>query len=114
MAMLATLSSAAPGLIGLELVVPVLLELVRDGKLPLTRFIDALTRAPARIVGLEAPTLAEGSSADIVLVAPELEHRVDVGSLRSKSDNSPFVNRDYVGAVELTLVGGRTAFRRVP
>lgn len=104
--------NASPGLIGLELVVPVLLELVRDGKLSLARFVESLTSAPARVIGIEAPTLAEGRSADLTLIAPEATHTVDRSTLVSKSDNSPFVGQEYIGAVELTLMQGTTVFRR--
>lgn len=105
---------ASPGLIGLELVVPVLLELVRSGQLPLTRFLSALTGDAAKVASIAAPALAVGHSADICLIAPEREHVVDAASLRSKSDNSPFVGKRYIGSVELTLLGGRVVFRRAP
>jgi dihydroorotase len=104
--------SASPGLIGLELVVPVLLELVRDGKLPLARFIESLTAAPAKVVGIDAPTLAVGASADLTIVAPEVEHVVDASVLASKCHNSPFVGGTYMGAVELTMMSGNIVFRR--
>jgi dihydroorotase len=103
---------ASPGLIGLELVVPVLLALVRSGELPLRRFVDALTAAPARVMGFERPALREGAPADVCVVDPERRHTVDAATLRSKSKNSPFVGQSYVGAVELTLVGGALAYRR--
>jgi dihydroorotase len=103
---------AAPGLIGLELVVPVLLGLVSDGTLPLARFVTALTSAPSRVVGLEAPSLRVGALADLCLVAPDHEHRVDAASLVSKSANSPFVGKSYRGAIALTLVQGRVAYQR--
>ena len=104
--------SASPGLIGLELVVPVLLELVRNGTLSLRRFVDALTRAPAHVVGLTPPSLREGVRAELCLVAPEREHTIDAASLKSKSKNSPFVGRRYLGSVELTLLGQELAFQR--
>jgi dihydroorotase len=106
------LDHASPGLIGLELVVPVLLQLVRDGQLPLARFVDALTRAPAKVVSLEAPSLRVGAQAEVCLVDPEREHRIEPTSLASKSANSPFVGGDYVGSVELTMARGQLAFRR--
>lgn len=98
---------ASPGLIGLELVVPVLLQLVRDGVLPLERFITALTCAPGKIIDIEAPRLRVGAPAELCLVDPEMKHRIDASSLRSKSSNSPFVGHDYTGRVELTMARGR-------
>jgi dihydroorotase len=103
---------ASPGLIGLELVIPVLLSLVREGVIPLSRFVDALTRAPSGVVGIDAPSLRVGAPADITVIHPDREHVVEAESLKSKSKNSPFVGRTYRGAVELTLLRGRVAFAR--
>ncbi|MBM4360221.1 MAG: dihydroorotase [Deltaproteobacteria bacterium] len=104
------MQEASPGMVGLELVVPVLLELVHAGVLPLARFVDALTRAPSKIVGLEAPSLVVGARAELTLVDPDLEHVVSAASLRSKSKNSPFLDRTYRGRVELTMLGEQFAF----
>jgi dihydroorotase len=106
------MQEASPGMVGLELVVPVLLELVHAGVLPLARFVDALTRAPSKVVGLEAPSLTEGARAELTLVDPDLEHVVSAASLRSKSKNSPFLDRTYRGRVELTMLGEQFAFLR--
>jgi dihydroorotase len=103
-------ADAAPGMIGLELVVPLLLELVRSGALPLARVIDALTRAPSRIVGIEAPSLREGAVAELCLVDPERQWVVAPERLRSKSRNTPFLGRTVIGAVAMTLAAGRVVF----
>jgi dihydroorotase len=103
-------AEASPGMIGLELVVPVLLALVRAGQLPLARLVDALTRAPARVVGLTAPQIREGALAEVVLVDPEAVIRVDPARLRSKSQNTPWLGKTLTGEVRMTLAGGRVAF----
>lgn len=104
--------AASPGLIGLELVVPTLLQLVRDGKLSLGRFVAALTSAPSGVVGIEAPTLRVGAKADIVLVDPERIHTVESAQLRSKCHNSPFVGQTFTGSVELTTLRGQPVYVR--
>jgi dihydroorotase len=103
-------SEASPGMIGLELVVPVLLELVRAKKLSLTRLVDALTRAPARVIGLESPSIREGAKAELALIDPEAQVRVDPARLRSKSRNTPWLGKSLVGEVRMTLAGGAIAF----
>lgn len=103
-------AEASPGMIGLELVVPLLLGLVRDGALPLARLVDALTRAPARIVALEAPSIREGARAELCLVDPEVEHVILAERLRSKTKNTPFLGRTVRGKVMMTLAGGRVVF----
>jgi dihydroorotase len=103
-------AEASPGMIGLELVLPALLALVRSGALPLARLVDALTRAPARIVGLTSPSLHEGALAEIALVDPEATFTVDPARLRSKSRNTPFLGHALQGRVKMTIAGGRVVF----
>lgn len=100
---------ASPGMIGLELVVPALLGLVARGALSWARFVESLTRAPARIAGLDAPTLAPGRLAELTLLAPGESFTVDAARLRSKSKNTPFLGRTFQGRVKLTMAGGRVA-----
>jgi dihydroorotase len=102
------LAEAAPGMIGLELCLPLLLRLVRKGALPLTRLVDAMTAAPARVVGLPAPRLRVGAPADLVLVDPVAKWMVDPARLRSKSKNTPFLGSTVEGRIEMTVCEGRT------
>jgi dihydroorotase len=101
------LAEAAPGMIGLELCLPLLLGLVREGVLPLSRLVDALTAAPARIVGIPAPCLREGAPADLILVDPVARWTIDPARLRTKSRNTPFAGRTVQGRVAMTVCGGR-------
>jgi dihydroorotase len=100
-------AEASPGMIGLELVVPVLWGLVTSGKLPLARLVDALTRAPARIAAIDAPALREGIRAEICVIDTERTFTVRREELRSKSLNTPFLGKTFTGAVTLTLAAGR-------
>jgi dihydroorotase len=106
-------AEAAPGMIGLELCVPLLLGLVRQGALPMARFVEALTSAPARIAGLPASRIAEGARADLTLVDPTRVWTVDAASLRTKSKNTPFLKREVTGRVLFTLAGGRVAYDEI-
>ena len=101
------LAEAAPGMIGLELCLPLMLGLVRQGAIPLARLIDALTRAPARIAGLEAPRIRDGARADLVLVDPDARWTVDPARMRTKSRNTPFAGHAVQGRVEITMCEGR-------
>jgi dihydroorotase len=103
-------AEASPGMIGLEIAAPLLLDLVRRGALSLARLSNALTRAPAKVAGIEAPSLREGSVAELCLIDPERPVRVDAALLRSKSANTPFLGEILKGAVLMTLAGGRVAF----
>jgi dihydroorotase len=84
-----------------------MLGLVRQGVLPLSRLIDALTRAPARIAGLESPRIRDGARADLVLIDPLARWTIDPARLRSKSRNTPFAGHAVQGRVEITMCEGR-------
>jgi dihydroorotase len=101
------MAEALPGMIGLELCLPLLLDLVRDGVLPLARLVEALTAAPARIAGLEAPRIREGARADLVLVDPRARWTIDPARLFTKSRNTPFAGRPVQGRVAMTVCEGR-------
>ncbi|MCX7805156.1 MAG: amidohydrolase family protein, partial [Planctomycetota bacterium] len=100
---------AAPsGMIGMESAVGVLLDrLVRTGRLPLGRMIEAMSCNPARILGLDGGALKPGSRADVTILDLELEWTVDPEKFKSRSRNCPFAGWKVVGAPVFTIVGGR-------
>jgi dihydroorotase len=103
-------AEASPGMIGLELMLPVLLERVRAGQLSLARLCDALTAAPARVVKIEAPALRAGALAEVCLIDPAQRFRVEPARLRSKSKNTPFLGKELEGGVRLTMAGGNVIY----
>jgi dihydroorotase len=105
------LADGAPGMIGLELCLPLLLGLVREGALPLSRLVDALTTAPARILGFEPPRIREGARADLVLVDPNARYTIDPARLQTKSRNTPFSGCHVQGRVSMTVCEGRIVAR---
>jgi dihydroorotase len=100
---------AAPGMLGLETALPILLGLHKDsgGKLSLQRIIAALTEGPARVFGLAGGTLAVGAAADLTVIDPDRVNVVSTEGLSSRSKNTPFLGRALHGRAVLTLVGGR-------
>ena len=104
------LSEALPGMIGLELCVPLMLGLVEKGVFSLSRLVHSLTQGPARIVGLTAARIREGSEASLTLVDPARTWVVAPERLRTKSRNTPFLGQTVKGMVMMTLVAGAIAF----
>jgi dihydroorotase len=98
---------AAPGMLGLETALPILLGLVREGRLAEGRMLAALTSAPARAFGLGGGALAVGEVADVCVIDPERPYAIDADGLRSRSRNTPFLGRTLAGRAVLTLVEGR-------
>jgi len=104
-------ASAASGILGLETLLPLALELAHKGTMPLVDLLGALTARPAAILGLPRGRLETGSPADLVLFDHERPWRIAVDRFRSKSKNSPFDGHAVQGRVRLTMVAGRTVFR---
>ena len=104
-------AEAADGALGIETLLGAALRLVHTGDIGLPRLIEALTAAPARILGREAGRLARGAPADLVLIDPDLPYVLDKRALKSRSKNSPFDEARLQGAAVLTLVGGRIVHR---
>jgi dihydroorotase len=102
---------AAPGAVGLETLLPALLTLHHEGRVSLIDLIASVTLRPAQLLGLDAGRLAAGAPADLVVCDPDAPFVVDADKLISKSKNSPFDGRRLQGKVQLTMVGGRMAFR---
>lgn len=103
-------SEAKPGLMGLELCFGLLLELFGHAPPNLARLVDAMSTKPARIIGISPPSLREGSVAELVLVDPEARWRPSEVALRSRSRNTPFLDRELGGRVLLTLGGGKILY----
>lgn len=103
-------SAARPGMMGLELCFGLLSTLVLEDKLKLSRLIDALSRAPAKIAGLEIPALRPGAVAECALIDPGARWVPERAQLRSKSRNSPFMKHELIGRVELTIAQGAVVF----
>jgi dihydroorotase len=106
-------STAPFGVIGLETTVPILLtHFVRAKKIGWPRFVELLSVNPARILGLRGKgSLAVGSDADVTVIDPELSFEYKPEEVVSKSRNSPFFGRRFVGRAVHTIVGGRVVMK---
>jgi dihydroorotase len=102
--------SAAFGLVGLETALGLVLKLVHEGFLPLTRAVQVLTAKPAEILGIPGGTLEEGEPADLIIVDPEAEWTVTPGDFLSKGRNTPFAGWKLRGRVERTFVAGKAVY----
>jgi dihydroorotase len=100
-------SSAAYGIVGLETLLPLSLELYHNGHLGLIEVMARLTSNPARILRLPVGRLTPGAPADLVLFDPDEPWRIANADYRSKSKNAPFDGRRVRGRVCQTIVDGR-------
>jgi dihydroorotase len=99
---------APPGTIGLETALAaVLTHLVEPGVLPLMRAIEAMTSAPARILGAadHGGPLEPGRPANLVVFDPQAEWTVEA-PFASKARNSAFLGDRLRGRVRYTMLRG--------
>jgi dihydroorotase len=98
------------GVVGLETLLPISLELVHNAHMSLIEVLARLTCRPADLLGLRSGRLAKGGPADLVLFDPDRPWRIEDGELNSKSKNSAFDGRPVQGRVLRTVVDGRTVY----
>jgi dihydroorotase len=100
------------GILGLETAVGLsVTRLLATGRIGWPRLIEALSTLPARILGIDRGTLRPGGIADVTIIDPDLEWRVDATTFQSKSRNSPFDGWTLRGRAVATIVGGRVKHR---
>lgn len=89
-----------PGVPGLDVYLPLLLDLVAEGSIDLPRVADVTAAAPARIFGLPAKGAIEvGRDADLVTVDLDATLTVRAGELPCSAGWSPYEGRTLRGAV---------------
>lgn len=101
---------AANGIIGVQTAVPVTLELVHQGVVPLARWVESLTIAPAKLLNLPYGTLRVGQAADVTVLDPVTEWTLTEDLILSKSRNSPYLGSKFKGQVRATILGGRVVY----
>jgi dihydroorotase len=105
----AEFDQAPTGTLGLETALAaVLTHLVEPGTLTLLRAIEAMSTAPARILGAagHGGPIAPGSAANLVVLDPAAEWTVEP-PFASRSRNSAFLGRTLRGRVVHTVYDGR-------
>ena len=106
-----SMKEAPFGIVGLETAVPLTVTqlLERDILTPM-QMARVMSYQPAKIAGLEAGTLQEGSAADVVLIDPKEEDVIDKKTYASKGRNTPFDGWKVRGKVKMTICGGKIVY----
>ena len=103
-------AEAANGCIGLETLLPVLLEQCHNGNISLVDALAAVTSRPADLLDLSAGRLATEAPADLIVIDPDALQVIRPGELLSRSPNTPFEDAKFAGRAIQTYVGGELVF----
>lgn len=98
---------AEPGACGAETLLPLALGLVRDGLISMDRLFEMLASNPARILGIDAGSIAVGAPADLVVFDAESPWQIRRKALVGLASNTPFDGLPVQGRVIHTIKGGR-------
>ena len=99
------------GVTGLETAFSALYTyLVAPGVVSLETLLERMSSGPARALGLPEPRIEVGARANLVQLDLAAEWQVDVGSFRSRSQNSWLLGQTLTGRVVRTVADGREVF----
>ena len=85
-------------------------ELVHSGRMSKMDLVRHMSTQPARIIGIDKGSLAEGKIADITIVNPEEAYQIDASKFASKGKNTPFDGYPVKGRVMMTIVAGKIVY----
>ena len=109
-AKLAPFQSTEPGSSTLETLLPLTLELVKEGVLSLSDAVNLVTQQPAEILGISAGNLCVGATADACIV--DLKHSWVLNSehMYSQGKNTPLLGDQLNGRVTQTILNGKLIY----
>lgn len=105
-------AQAAFGVIGLETLLPLTLELYHKKAMSLNAALACVTYKPADILRLPYGRLKKNAKADLTIFDPDTPWVVAPSKFKSKSKNSAFEDRPVQGRALRTVVDGRTVWKR--
>jgi dihydroorotase len=99
------------GIPGLETILPLLLTMVKRGRLSIGDVVRLMSEKPAEIFNLKGRGfLKEGNTADLTVVNLDIKYRVDASKFLSKAKYSPFDRWTVEGKPAKTFVRGQLIF----
>lgn len=100
--------ATAAGLAGVQTALPIMLDHVANGRLPLARLVDLMASGPARIYGaLRKGAIVVGYDADFTLVDLTRRRRIENSWLATPAKVTPFDGVIVTGWPEAVVLRGR-------
>ena len=99
-------ADAEPGMAGAETLLAMVLSLVLDDVIDLSRAFELVSTNPARMLGVDAGALVEGYDADLALVDPDKPWVIQSAKMAATAGNTPFDGQPTQGRVIALWKGG--------
>lgn len=109
-AKLSPFAMTAPGISGLDTLLPLTLRLAELLAIDLMTALSYVTSKPADILSLPAGRLAVGKAADICIFDPHHRWVLGQDKMLSRGHNSPFIGQTFQGRVTHTLINGKVVY----
>ncbi len=104
------LAQASFGIVGVETMLPIALELYHSKKLSLRDVMAKMTYKAADIIRENKGRIKKGAIADLVVVDIDHPWTIEPGSFASLSKNTPFKGRKVKGRAIRTVCKGQTVY----
>jgi dihydroorotase len=106
--------TAAPnGITGLEsALVSLHHHFVAEGAIGWDLVVKRYSAEPRRLMGLDPVPVEEGKPAELLVFDPESETTFSRDFMRSKSDNTPFLDKTLKGRVDMVVLGDQVLLER--
>jgi len=105
-------ASAPFGMTGLETALAmVIMQLINIEKFSWLEILDKFTIKPAQILKEKLGVIKEGAIADLVIINPNIKWRLNADIIKSKSKNTPFLNKELTGRAEYVIVNGELKYQ---
>lgn len=88
-----------------------IMQLINIEKFSWLEILDKLTIKPAQILKEKLGIIKEGAVADLVIINPNVKWRLTLETIKSKSKNTPFLNKELMGRAEYVFVNGELKYR---
>ena len=108
------IEQASFGIVGLETMLPLSLELYHEYSFDLIDVLEKITYKAADVIHRnDLGRIRKNAVADLTIFALDEEWQLDISKLKSKSKNSPFDNYNLRGRVHRTVIAGSTVYKLV-